>query len=68
MKKPSDLRTPFGNAFLERFKKRIQERSNAEVVHLLEYSISSNFLEQLFDQFDVKILKSKITALAIKLL
>ena len=37
IKKLSDLKTPFGNALLESFKKRIQERRNVEVVHLLKF-------------------------------
>ena len=48
-KKLSDLKTPFGNALLESFKKRIQERRKVEVVHLLEYLKSPDFLEQSYD-------------------
>ena len=67
IKKLSELKTPFGNALLESFKKRIQERRNVEVVHLLEYLKSPDFLEKSFDEFGVKIRKNKITNLAIKL-
>ena len=45
IKKLSDLKAPFGNALLESFKKHIQERRNVEVVHLLEYLKSPDFLE-----------------------
>ena len=37
IKKLSDLKTPFENALFESFEKRIQERNNVEVVHILEY-------------------------------
>ena len=67
IKKLSDLKTPFGNALLESFKKRIQERRNVEVVHLLEYLKSPDFLEQSYDDFGIKIQKTKITNLATKL-
>ena len=52
---------------LESFKKRIQERCNVEIVHLLEYLKSPNFLEQSYDEFGIKIEKNKITNLATKL-
>ena len=67
IKKLSELKTPFGNALLESFKKRIQERRNVEFVHLLEYLISPDFLEQSYDEFGMKIQKNKITNLATKL-
>ena len=67
IKKLSDLKTPFGNALLESFKKHIQERRNVEVVHLLEYLKSPDFLEQSYDEFGIKIRKNKITNLATKL-
>ena len=67
IEKQSDLKTPFGNALLERFKKRIQKRRNVEVVHLLEYLKSPDFLEQSYDKFSIKIRKNKITNLATKL-
>ena len=67
IKKLSDLKTPFGNALLESFKKRIQKRRNVKVVHLLENLKSPDFLEQSYDEFGIKIRKNKITNLAIKL-
>ena len=67
IKKLSDLKTPFGNASLKSFKKPIQEQSNVEVVHLLEYLKSPNFLEQSYDEFGIKIRKNKIRNLATKL-
>ena len=66
-KKLSDLKTPFKNALLESFKKLIQERRNVEVVHLLEYLKSPDFLEQPYDESGIKIRKNKITNLATKL-
>ena len=62
-----NLKAPFGNALLESFKKRIQERRNIEVVHLLEYLKSPDFLQQSYDEFGIKIRKNKITNLATKL-
>ena len=44
IKKLSDLKTTFGNALLESFNKRIQERRSVEVVHLLEYLKSPRLL------------------------
>ena len=64
IKKLSDLKTPFGNALLENFKKHIQERRNVEVAHLLEYLKSPDYLEQSYDEFGIKIRKNKITNLA----
>ena len=64
IKKLSDLKTPFGNALLESFKKRIQERRSVEVVHLLEYLKSLDFLKQSVDEFGIKISKNKIINLA----
>ena len=52
---------------MESFKKCIQERRNAEIVHLLEYLKSPDFLEQSYDEFGIKIRKNKTTNLATKL-
>ena len=67
IKKLSDLKTPFGNALLESFKKRIQERRSVEVVHSLECLKFPDFLEQSVDEFGIKISKNKIINLATKL-
>ena len=55
LKKLRDLKTPFGNVLLKSRKKRIQERRNVGVVHLLEYLKSSDFLEQSYDEIGIKI-------------
>ena len=67
IEKLSDLKTPFGNALLESFKKRIQERRNVVVVYSLEYLKSPDFLEQSCDEFVSKNRKNTITNLAAKL-
>ena len=59
LKKLSDLKTPFGNVLLKSFKKRIQERRNVGVVHLLKYLKSTDFLEQSYDEIGTKFEKIK---------
>ena len=53
--KLNELNTSFGNDLLENFEKRIPERSDVEIVYLLEYLKSRD----LYDEFRIKIRKIK---------
>lgn len=65
-KKLDDFKTQIGDDLSETFKKRVQERRNPNVVHLLEY-LQSPVFEQSHDQFGLSIRREEITALATKL-
>ena len=68
LKKLRHLDTKISKALQEKFQIRVQERQNTELIHLLKYLRSSNYLDEYQDHFGNKISKTKITALAISLL
>ena len=68
LKKLRDLDTKISKALQEKFQIRVQERRNTELIHLLKYLRSSNYLDEYQDHFGNKISKTKIAALAISLL
>ena len=67
-KKLRDQGSAVALALLEKFETLVKERRNAELVHLLKYLKSPDFLDQYQDQYGVKIRKPKIAALATSLL
>ena len=63
IKKLSDLKTPFGNAFVENV-----FRSDAMLKLCIYWNIRNpDILEQSYDEFGIEIRKNKITNLATKL-
>ena len=68
LKKLRDLDTKISKALQEKFQIRVQERRNTELIHLLKYLRSSNYLDNYQDHFGNKISKTKIASLAISLL
>ena len=68
LKKLRDLDTKISKALQEKYQIRVQERRNTELIHLLKYLRSFNYLDDYQDHFGNKISKTKIAALAISLL
>ena len=68
LKKLRYLDTKISKALQEKFQIRVQERRNTELIHLLKYLRSSNYLDEYQYHFGNKISKTKIAILAISLL
>lgn len=68
LNKLKDINTPIGNSLFQRFKIRIQERRNPEMAHLIRFLKYPDFMENSYDEFDIKIQKTKVTSLAINLI
>ena len=67
-KKLKEQDTEISKILLEKFDIRVQERRNHELIHLLQYLKSPDYLSEYQDHFGNKIYRNKIAALAISLL
>ena len=68
LKKLGEQGTKIGQDLKNRFEARIEERCNAELVHLLKYLKNASYLDQSQDQFGHKVKRPKIAALATNIL
>ena len=68
LKKLKEQESQISKTLLERFEVRIQERRKPDVIHLLEYLKSPEYLDQCHDQFGIQIKRTNIAFLAISLL
>ena len=68
LKKLGELQSNISKDLIERFKIRIDERRNDQLVHLFEYLKKSSYIDQPEDHLEHKVSCKKIAAMATSLL